>query len=399
MDITISPKKLTGSVRAIASKSQAHRLLICAAFADKETVLECPDTNQDIEATADCLRSLGATISRTATAYHVRPIIQVPDTATLYCRESGSTLRFMLPIAGALGVDATFVLEGRLPYRPLSPLWEEMERQGCALHRPTETTLRCNGKLRSGHYSIDGSVSSQFITGLLFAMALTPGENSLTVTGSLESKPYIDMTQKALQLFGVNTDNYCVNTALPFSSPGTITVEGDWSNGAFFLAAKAIGNDVQVSNLDPNSPQGDRRIVNILDKLKNTNPVIDAADIPDLVPILAVAAATKNGATFTNIRRLRLKESDRVATVCSMLSQLGVKTEATENMLCVHPGSFHCCTIDSAGDHRIAMAAGIAATVADGPVTILGAQCVSKSYPSFWDEYCRLGGQYEQYIR
>ena len=399
MDITISPKKLTGSVRAIASKSQAHRLLICAAFADKETVLACPETNQDIEATADCLRSLGAKISRTDTAYLVHPIVQIPDAATLHCRESGSTLRFMLPIAGALGVDATFVLEGRLPYRPLSPLWEEMERQGCTLHRPTETTLHSIGKLRSGHYSIDGSVSSQFITGLLFAMALIPGASKLTVTGNLESRPYIEMTQNALQIFGVNTDNYCVNSILPFSSPGTIRVEGDWSNGAFFLAAQAMGNDVRVTNLDLNSPQGDRKIVDILDELRNTNAVIDAADIPDLVPILAVTAATQNGATFTNVRRLRLKESDRVATVCRMLSQLGAKAESTENELVVYPGTFHGCTINSAGDHRIAMAAGIAATVADGPVTILGAQCVSKSYPSFWDEYCRLGGQYEQHIR
>ena len=399
MDITISPKKLTGWVKAIASKSQAHRLLICAAFADKETELQCLETNQDIEATADCLRSLGAKIFRTDTAYLVHPITQIPDNATLHCRESGSTLRFMLPIVGALGVDTTFMLEGRLPYRPLSPLWEEMERQGCALHRPTETTLHCSGKLRSGHYSIDGSVSSQFISGLLFAMALIPGENNLTVTGNLESKPYVDMTQKALQIFGVNTNNYCVNTQLPFSSPGKIRVEGDWSNGAFFLAAKAIGNDVQVANLDPNSPQGDRKIVDILDELRITNAEIDAADIPDLVPILAVTAATQNGAIFTNIRRLRLKESDRVATVCQMLSHLGAIAESTENELVVYPGKFHSCIINSAGDHRIAMAAGIAATVADGPVTILGAQCVSKSYPSFWDEYCRLGGQYEQHIR
>ena len=395
MDIIITPRKLNGSVRAIASKSQAHRLLICAAFADKETVLECPETNQDIEATADCLRSLGADISRTDKAYLVRPIMQVPDNAILRCRESGSTLRFMLPVVGALGVDATFVLEGRLPYRPLSPLWEEMERQGCTLQRPTETTLRCNGKLQPGNYSIDGSVSSQFITGLLFALALISGANNLTVTGNLESKPYVDMTQKALQIFGVNTDNYFVNTALPFSSPGCVSVEGDWSNGAFFLAAKAMGNDVQVTNLDPDSPQGDRKIVEVLDQLKKTNAVIDAADIPDLVPVLAVTAATKNGATFTNIRRLRLKESDRVATVCQMLSQLGAKAESTENELVVCPGTFHGCTISSAGDHRIAMALAIAGMAASGESVIHNAECVSVTFPEFVECFAGAGAKFE----
>lgn len=398
MDITITPRKLHGSVRAIASKSQAHRLLICAAFADRETVLECPETNQDIEATADCLRSLGAEIARTENTYIVHPIACVAEKAMLYCRESGSTLRFMLPVVGALGVDATFILEGRLPYRPLSPLWEEMERQGCTLTRPSETTLRCTGRLQSGNYRIDGNVSSQFITGLLLAMALIPGNNTLSVIGNLESKPYVDMTQNALQTFGINAKNYCVKASLPFLSPGKISVEGDWSNGAFFLAAKAIGNDVDITNLDPDSAQGDRMITNILSALNQSDVVIDASDIPDLVPILAVTAGAKNGATFTNIRRLRLKESDRVATVCEMLTRLGAKAEATENTLRIYPTQYHSCTVDSCGDHRIAMAAAIAATVADGPVTIIGAQCVSKSYPSFWDEYCRLGGQYEQHI-
>lgn len=399
MDITIIPTKLKGTINAIASKSQAHRLLICAAFADKETVLLCPETNQDIEATADCLRSLGANISRTDNTYIVQPITCVPKKATLHCRESGSTLRFMLPVAGALGVDATFVLEGRLPYRPLSPLWEEMEHHGCQLSRPTETTLHCAGRLQPGNYSIDGSVSSQFITGLLFAMALIPGKSTLSVTGKLESKPYIDMTQKALMNFGVTTDNFIVNATRPFASPEKLTVEGDWSNGAFFLAAQTLGNFVEVTGLDPQSPQGDRAVSGILAHITQPDNIIDCSDIPDLVPILAVTAGAINGATFTNIRRLRLKESDRVATVCEMLNKLGAQTEATENTLRVFPAQYHGCTIDSAGDHRIAMAAGIAATVAKGPITIVGAQCVSKSYPSFWEEYRRLGGQYEQHIR
>lgn len=398
MDITIYPKKLSGTVNAIPSKSQAHRLLICAAFSNSETILYCPATNQDIEATANCLSALGAQVLRTETGYTVKPVKQIPDKAVLNCNESGSTLRFMLPIVGALGVDAVFEMSGRLPKRPLSPLWEEMERCGCTLTRPTETTIRCTGKLKPGDYTIDGSVSSQFITGLLFAMALMDGNSTLHITGKLESKPYIEMTRCALSAFGVNASGNEICGSFPFTSPGNISVEGDWSNGAFFLAAKALGSDITVRGLNENSPQGDRASAEILKTIESISK-IDAADIPDLVPILAVTAGAKNGVTFNNIARLRLKESDRVATVATMLKNLGAIASTTENELTVEPAPYHGCTIDAAGDHRIAMAAAIAATVADGPVTILGAQCVEKSYPSFWEEYKRLGGSYEQYIR
>ena len=230
MDVTIQPRTLRGEIQIIPSKSQAHRLLICAAFADRDTTLICPETNRDIEATADCLQALGANVTRTESGYTVSPIKSIPGSATLNCCESGSTLRFLLPIAGALGVDATFLMEGRLPQRPLSPLWEEMERMGCILSRPAISTIRCQGKLKPGEYIIDGGVSSQFITGLLFATALMEGESHITITGNLESKPYVDMTRQALSLFG----------APKFRSPGTITVEGDWSNGAFFLGANAL---------------------------------------------------------------------------------------------------------------------------------------------------------------
>lgn len=398
MDITITPGWLSGTLNAIPSKSQAHRLLICAAFADRPTLLRCPATNEDIEATADCLRSLGAEILYDNGCYHVSPISQAPQSATLKCRESGSTLRFMLPIVGALGVDATFILEGRLPKRPLSPLWEEMEQKGCVLTRPTENTLRCRGKLTPGDYSIDGSVSSQFITGLLYALALMPGKCKLTVVGKTESKPYIEMTQQALKLFGVDTEGFRVPGCYPFTSPEELTVEGDWSNAAFFLTAKALGSHIDVLGLSADSAQGDRAVADILQRL-NTHATVDAADIPDLVPILAVAGGANNGITFTNVGRLRLKESDRVASVAAMLQQLGGKVQVEENTMTVFPAQYHSCTIDSVGDHRIAMAAAIAATVSDGPVTILGAHCVAKSYPTFWEEYRRLGGNYEQYIR
>lgn len=389
MDIAIHPGKLYGTVAAIPSKSQAHRLLICAAFADRQTTLLCPETNRDIEATADCLRSLGADIGRSDTGYTVSPIKTIPKTAVLNCCESGSTLRFMLPIVGALGVDATISMEGRLPRRPLSPLWEEMQRMGCYLSRPTANTIRCAGKLRPGAYSIDGSVSSQFITGLLFALSLIDGETHLQITGRIESRPYIEMTKQAMALFD----------APAYRSPGTVTVEGDWSNGAFWLAAKSLESHLTVIGLNPESAQGDRAAAELFPLLEKGKPTISAADIPDLVPILAVTAAAKQGATFTDIRRLRLKESDRVESVIAMLKNLGGNAHATENTLTVYGTGLTGGTVDSANDHRIAMAAAIAATVCTAPVTVLGAEAVNKSYPGFWDEYARLGGHYEQHLR
>lgn len=398
MDIIIKPTKLRGTVAAIPSKSQAHRLLICAAFADRETRLYCPDTNRDIEATADCLRALGAEITRDEGGYTVFPVQSLPATAVLPCHDSGSTLRFLLPVVGALGVDATFQLEGRLPQRPLSPLWEEMERMGCTLTRPTECTIRCQGKLQSGSYTISGSVSSQFITGLLLAFPLISGKSQLEITGKLESAPYVTITLKAMEQFGVMVRNLSVAGNQDFTSPGTVTVEGDWSNGAFFLAAKALGNDVTVTGLRADSPQGDRAAAELLPGLEK-KLIIDAADIPDLVPILTVTAACKQGAVFTNIGRLRLKESDRVESVKEMIIALGGTAESDAETLTVQGTGLHGGTVDARNDHRIAMAAAIAATACREDVIILGAQCVEKSYPRFFEEYRKLGGRYEQYLR
>ena len=397
MDITIFPGKLSGSISIIPSKSQAHRLLICAAFADKPTFLHCPETSRDMDATAGCLNALGADIRRTEEGFSVTPAKTIPKEATLNCHDSGSTLRFLLPVAGALGVDTTFQLEGRLPSRPLSPLWEEMERMGCRLSRPTENTIRCQGQLQAGDYTIDGSISSQFITGLLLATSLIDGESHIHLTGKVESRPYITMTQKAMSLFGVDCEDFTVNGGT-FRSPDEITVEGDWSNGAFFLTAAALGNPISVENLDTASPQGDRAVWTLLPRMTETI-TISAADIPDLVPILSIMAACSRGAVFTDIRRLRLKESDRVASVIDMITALGGKAEADADTLTVYGTGLIGGTVDAVNDHRIAMSAAIAATVCREPVTILGAQCVEKSYPKFFEEYRRLGGNYEQYLR
>ena len=247
MNIRITPGLLSGKTRAIPSKSQAHRMLICAAFAQAPTRLVCSQTNRDIQATAQCLTALGADIHRTEDGYEIHPARSIPAQAVLPCRDSGSTLRFLLPVVGALGVDATFMLEGRLAQRPLSPLWEEMERMGCCLSRPTPDTIRCQGKLKPGGYQVDGGISSQFITGLLFAAALIPGVSRIQITGQLQSRPYVDMTRQAMARFGCPTDHFQVTGGQPFHTPGTVEIEGDWSNVAFFLAAQALGQEPQAA--------------------------------------------------------------------------------------------------------------------------------------------------------
>ena len=389
MDITLQPGKLSGTVTVPPSKSMAHRMLICAAFADKPTTLICPETGADIDATAEALHQICHAVVRTAYGYDICPYQYDtnpgPESLYIRCRESGSTLRFLLPIVGALGMDTIFHMDGRLPQRPLSPLWEEMERMGCSLSRPTADTIRCQGQLRPGAYKIDGSVSSQFISGLLMALPLIGGKTTLEITGKQESRPYIEMTQHVLEYYRQE-------------QPKQIIVEGDWSNAAFWLAANALDSEIAVGGLQNCSPQGDQRIVALLPQLEE-NCTISCADIPDLVPILSVAAAANQGAVFTNIARLRLKESDRVASIIAMLESLGGKAEATENTLTVYPATLTGGIVDSFGDHRIAMSAAIAATICADSVTILGAECVTKSYPKFWTDYANLGGIYEKYLR
>ena len=269
---------------------------------------------------------------------------------------------------------------------------------GCRLSWQSDNELSVEGKLKPGDYYMDGGVSSQFITGLLFATSLLDGDSTIHILGKLESAPYVAMTQKAMAAFGISTEDFHVRGGQIYHSPGTVTVEGDWSNGAFFLAANALGSNIAMSKLNADSSQGDRAAAVLIPALTE-NITIDAADIPDLVPILSVVAGANKGATFTNIRRLRLKESDRVATVTEMLRSLGGSADATEDTLTIYGTGLTGGTVDSHNDHRIAMAAAIAATVCSRPVTILDAEAVNKSYPTFWDEYRKLGGNYEQHIR
>ncbi len=408
MDITIFPEKLGGTVAAIPSKSHAHRLLVCAALADRPTRIEIPSICDDLAATISCISGLGGEIEHCyGQAEIVTPIFKKPASATANCGESGSTLRFFLPLAGALGIDTVFHLEGKLPYRPLSPLWEEMERNGCHLSwlnranmqalgvRPSRSVtagLQLSGRLRPGHYRIDGGVSSQFISGLLMALPLLDGESRVELMGRVESRPYVDMTLQVLSEFGVQWNDFCTAGNQIFQTPGTVTVEGDWSSAAFWLAADAIGSNITVTGLNDDSVQGDKAIIGLLPRLKS-NITISAADIPDLVPVLSIVAAANQGAVFTDIRRLRLKESDRISTIIEMLGALGGRAFADENTLTIYPAALSGGTVDACGDHRIAMATAVASTICKHPVTILGAECVSKSYPAFWKEFTRLGGK------
>lgn len=396
MERRIFPHPLGGSICAIPSKSQAHRLLICAALSDGETVIHCPQTSADIEATAGCLRSLGSAISYEKGCYRVLPIRSKPEHPCLDCSESGSTLRFLLPVAAALGGRTDFLLRGRLAQRPLSPLWEEMERHGCTLSRPREDLLRCEGTLTGGSFRLAGNISSQFISGLLFALPLLKEPSDIMLTTPLESVGYVEMTKAALAAFDHR-----------YHSHGSYRVEGDWSNAAFWLCAGALSRPVTVKGLSPDSPQGDRQISSLLEAFGaktawteegfTVSPAplhgidIDAGDIPDLVPPLALLAACAKGRSrIYNARRLRIKESDRLQSVAHTLNALGGQVEITSDGLNITGGTLTGGRVDSYNDHRIAMLAAIASCVCQGEVQLTGSGAVNKSYPRFWEDFAAM---------
>lgn len=411
MELTLSPRPVGGKIAAIASKSQAHRLMICAAFADRATKIVCAETSQDMDATARALTALGAEFTYLNGAYTVYPMEMPRGDAVLDCGESGSTLRFLLPVVGALGVSATFRLHGRLAERPLSPLWEAMEAHGCRLSRPNADEVRCEGRLDGGHWEIAGNVSSQFISGLLLALPLTGEESDIMLTTPLESAGYTDLTVQVLRQFGVEAERTETGWRVPqgrgYRSCGKTAVEGDWSNAAFWLCAGAISDRVTVEGLSLSSAQGDRAILPILEQFGAKVEIsgdavtvapddlraveIDARDIPDLVPPLALVAACAQGTTrIFGAERLRLKESDRLQSVADALSAIGAGVEITADGLLIRGSRLTGGTVDSRNDHRIAMMAAIAACACTRPIVLRGAEAVKKSYPRFWEDYKRM---------
>lgn len=395
MNAVIHPRKLRGQVEIPSSKSYAHRLLIAAALSDAPVEVRMNALNNDIIATADCLRALGAKIDRTEAGFMVHPIGNISgDKHTLFCGESGSTLRFMIPVAAALGTACTFTGAGRLPERPNAILTDALNAHGVHADHGL-LPMHLSGKLAGGIYPIAGNVSSQYITGLLLALPLCDEDSEIILTTKLESAAYIDITLETLAPFGIRVDRTETGWRIPgrqkYRSPGVVTAEGDWSGAAFWFAANSLGSEVDSLGLNKSSLQGDRAIVEMLSRLGSE---IDVSDTPDLVPALAVAAAAHDGVTsITGAARLRIKESDRLRAVTEMLKNLGGDVDELDDGLIIRGGSrFTGGTVDGCNDHRIVMAAAIAATIAEDPVTITDAQAVNKSYPAFFEAFNALGG-------
>lgn len=412
MTVVLQNPTYADKLAAPTSKSAAHRALIAAALADTKTELVLRTSCEDIEATVRCLTALGATIEQRGASLIVTPVARgkITKNAILDCGESGSTLRFLLPVCAALGADASFLRRGRLPKRPLSPLKEELEAHGLSVWEEGDV-LKTSGIIAHGDYRIAADVSSQYITGLLFALSLLDEPSTLTLTGTVESAPYIDMTVDVLAEFGAaprkENDCFLITGAekAPLRSPKKLTPEGDFSGAAFPLALGAIGpHAVTVTGLSLPSLQGDSEILSLLARFGarvtstsesvTVSPAplrgmdIDARQIPDLVPILAVIATAAKGQTrITGAERLRLKESDRLAATTAFLSTLGGDIKETADGLVITGGKpLHGGCVDVCGDHRIAMSAAVASLLTDEPVVIEHAECVQKSYPDFFKE-------------
>lgn len=412
MNIQITPGPLRGTIYPPPSKSIAHRALICAALASGTSVISPVDTSKDMDATINALQAMGAKIIREGKTITVTGINAAPKQAQIDCIESGSTLRFLIPVAAALGISCYFTGSGRLPQRPLTPYFDVFPRKGAKLDS-SFLPASCSGQLKPGTYQIPGDISSQFITGLLFALPILDGDSVILLSTPLESAPYIDLTLDVLKAFGVEIfreENRFVIPGKQSYSSQNFRVEADYSNAAFFLAAAALGSCVKLYGLSQNSLQGDKEILNALScfgafpiwnegMVEMQNPVCHAAqicgqDIPDLIPILCVAAAAVPGQTvIRETRRLKIKESDRAAAMADCLTRLGAKIREEPNALVIDGGfPLHGGRVSSYGDHRIAMSMTIAAGLANAPVVIEGAQAVEKSYPGFFEDFKSLGG-------
>ena len=384
------PGALSGSIPAIASKSSAHRLMMLSALADEPTLVSPEAHSDDIDATLGCLSALGADYQILPGGVCIRPGRSRPG-CEADCFESGSTLRFLIPLAAALGAATCFKGRGRLPDRPLGALTDALKAHGCAFDGE-KLPFTISGRLTGGEFRLPGDVSSQFITGLLMALPLVGG-GRIVLTTPLESAGYVRMTVSAMARFGVsvreNADGWAASAGR-YHSPGQAEIEGDWSNAAFFLAAGAL-----VTGLDPASAQPDRAAGEMLRSFSRPDRALDVRETPDLLPILAAVAATTPGVThFTGAARLRIKESDRLRSMAEGIRAIGGLARELPDGLVVScdralPGG----VVDAAGDHRVAMAFAIAGTRCLGPVTIRGAEAANKSYPAFFEDFQRLGGK------
>ncbi len=402
MQVTIKPSLVKGKISAPPSKSMAHRLLISAAMSEGESIIQGISQSADVCATLDCLRALGVRCDLkgdTVRVVGVDPRKNAPI-SPLLCRESGSTLRFLLPIALLSGQEAVLRGAPSLMRRPMSIYQTLCEQKGMAFLQ-AQDEIRVRGPLQAGEYRVLGNVSSQFISGLLFALPLTDGDSRICIEPPVESRSYIDMTLSALHIFGVRAEwqddgtlfipgnqKYCARAA---------TVEGDYSNAAFLDAFNHLGGSVRVEGLREDSLQGDRVYRQYFDRLETDMPTLDIGDCPDLGPILFALAAAQNGATFTGTRRLRIKESDRVAAMAEELQKLGARLVIEEDRVTVLPSRLHPPTVPLSGhnDHRVVMSCAVLLSCFGG--SIVGAEAVSKSFPNFFDCVRTLGVEVAEY--
>ncbi|MDR1821289.1 MAG: 3-phosphoshikimate 1-carboxyvinyltransferase [Oscillospiraceae bacterium] len=421
MNVTITPGGvLSGSVTPPVSKSDLHRLLICAALADDPCELAVPggtdELSQDIYATMDCLTGLGASFRADAGGIFVTPIGVPPQSAVLSCRESGSTLRFLLPVAASLGVSATVTGQGRLPNRPIDTVTTLLREHGAVCGDALPLTL--SGRLCGGEFALPGNISSQYISGLLFAAPLTRERCKITLTSPPESTEYIDMTVNTLRKFGITAeykaDGYEIPAGQSYSVPAgaaALCAEGDWSSAAFWVVLGALTDGgITVSGLSQTSAQPDRAILEIVRragasvtedngsftvKKAELRPItVDVSDFPDLAPVLAVLMAGIPGVSrIVNAARLRIKESDRLAACAANLAAMGIRAVERADSLEIHGGSFSGAELSGYGDHRVVMAFSVAAAFARGMTVITDAESVKKSYPLFFEDYIRLGGR------
>ena len=403
MDLQITPKKLSGAVTPPPSKSQAHRLLIAAALAEGESTLHNIARSQDIEATLRCITALGG--SWTETSPGTLTVTGIGgrrfsggELPRLDCGESGSTLRFFIPIALAVAGGGIFTGHGRLMERPQGPYFQLFDKKGI-FYEQKDGVLTVRGALTPGEYVLPGNVSSQFFTGLLFALPLLDGVSAVVSSTEIESQAYITMTLEAMRQAGVPVAERpglrSFEVLHAAYHPFAATVEADWSQAAFWYAANFLDSRVEIRDLNPDSGQGDKVVSELYWQLARPGDAeIDVSGCPDLLPPLAVMAAVRSGTTrFVNAARLRIKESDRLSTITAALTALGAEVhEEPDRLIIVGKPSLPGGTVDCANDHRIAMMAAIAATGCTGPVTVLGAECVQKSYPDFWEVYKTLGG-------
>ena len=399
MKIRVLPSVARGRVSAPPSKSMAHRWLLCAALAQGESRICGVSDCEDVQATLDCLRAFGARCEEEKNGVTVEGVDFCNATsATLPCRESGSTLRFFLPLCLLSDKEMTLVGAPSLLHRPMI-VYADLCRRHNLFFKQTERGITVKGPLTSGSYTLPGNVSSQFISGMLFALTQVEGESILHILPPFESRSYVLLTLQTLTAFGADVAwiddlTLCIRGGKPMQAQN-VTVEGDYSGAAFLSAFNLLGGDVQVDGLNPDSLQGDRAYLTHFESIKQGFATVSLADCPDLAPILFAMAAKGQGGHFTDTRRLVIKESNRAKAMAEELSKFGVTVEVLENEVIITPTDFHAPTDPLRGhnDHRIVMSLAVLATVTGG--VIEGAEAVAKSFPDFFERIRALGIQTE----